>query len=132
MNLVYRKLKNPLSISVPGFSAADINVSVSGGARISGSNGNYNLTVNGSSNEVQVTVTAAGRSMGTTKFRVRDIPDPNPMLGGIENKGIAIPASALCAQDRILATLGRDFAYNLPFVVTQYRFIYQKRNRPPG
>ncbi|PCJ64152.1 MAG: hypothetical protein COA58_14300 [Bacteroidetes bacterium] len=131
MNLLYRKLDNPLSISVPGFSAADIQVRASNGAIITGSNGHYNIKVDGSSNEVNVIVIAGGKNMGITKFRVRNVPDPNPMLGGIENKGIARTAPQLCAQDRILATLGRGFAYNLPFKVTKFKFIYQRRNGPP-
>ena len=131
LRLLYRNLDNPLSISVPGFSAADIRVESSNGAIVTGQNGQYNVKVNGSSREVNITVYAKGRKMGTTPFRVRNIPNPMPMIGGIPSTTTAVSKAQLCAQSSILATLGSDFAYDLPFRVTSYRFIYQPRNRPP-
>ena len=124
MNLVYRDLKNPMSISVPGFSAADIRVEANNGAQITGSNGRYNLKMNGSSSKVNVTVYAKGKKMGTTEFRVRNVPEPGPMLGGIRNDSRAKSRAELCAQSVVLASLGEGFAYNLPFKVTSFRLTY--------
>ncbi|MBT8327866.1 MAG: gliding motility protein GldM, partial [Bacteroidia bacterium] len=81
LNLLYVDLDNPLSISVPGFSAADISVKASRGASISGSNGTYNVKVDGSARKVSITVTAGGRNMGTTEYRVRNVPEPNGQIG---------------------------------------------------
>lgn len=130
LNLLYKSLDNPLSISVPGFSAADIRVEASNGATVSGSNGRYKVNVTGATREVNITVYAKGRMMGTTPFRVRDVPSPDAMLGGIQNTGRAVTRAQLCAQNNVLATLGQDFAYDLPFKVLRYKFIYQPRNRP--
>jgi gliding motility-associated protein GldM len=124
LNLLYKTLDNPLSISVPGFSAADIKVTATGGASVNGINGKYNVKVSGTARSVDVTVFAKGKNMGTTTFRVRDVPPPDAMLGGIKNDGRAVSRAELCAQNSLLATLGDDFAYNLPFRVTSFRFIY--------
>lgn len=127
MNLLYIGLDNPLNISVPGFSAADINVSTSSGATISGSNGTYKVKVDGSKRKVHINVTAKGRSMGSTEFRVRNIPEPEIQIGGVPNDGRARSASELCAQNRILASLGKDFAYDMQWRVTKFQFIYVPR-----
>ena len=131
LKLLYRSLDNPLSISVPGFSAADIRVEASSGAQVSGNNGQYNIKVNGSTPKVNVTVYAKGKKMGTSEFRVRNVPAPNAMLGGIPNNGNTVTKGQLCAQNRVLATLGQDFAYNLQFKVLKYRFIYSPRHDNP-
>ena len=110
LNLLYVGLDNPLSISVPGFSAADISVTSSSLARISGGNGSYNVKVDGTNKTINVIVKADGRNMGVTKFRVRNVPKPNAKAGGVPNNGIAERASELCAQNRLFATLGADFA----------------------
>jgi gliding motility-associated protein GldM len=131
MNLLYTNLDNPLSISVPGFSAADIRVSASSGASISGNNGRYNIKVDGSQKEVQVTVLAAGKNMGTTRFRVRNVPAPAMQLGGIPAQSSYVFKSQLCAQSRILAFLGSDFAYDLNWTVTGYTFIHSPKKGNP-
>ncbi|MDC1395529.1 hypothetical protein N8368_03365 [Bacteroidia bacterium] len=73
----------------------------------------------------------AGKKMGTSEFRVRNVPAPGAMLGGIPNNGNAVTKGQLCAQNRVLATLGQDFAYNLQFSVLKYRFIYSPRHGNP-
>ena len=41
MNLLYKGIDNPMSISVPGFSAADVNISAPGLRLTSKGGGNY-------------------------------------------------------------------------------------------
>lgn len=130
MKVLYKSLDNPLSISVPGFSTSDISVQASNGARITGSNGSYKVDVTGDVRKVEVSVFTKGRNMGTTSFRVRNVPAPDAMIGGIPNTGRAVSKQQLCAQSNILATLGQEFAYDLPFSVTSFRFIFQPRNAP--
>lgn len=130
MKLVYVGLNNPLSISVPGYSAADISVTCSNGGRISGSNGQYKLNVDGSQRKVKVFVSAKGRPMGTTEFRVRDVPAPRIQLGGISNFSRALSPPQLCVQQQIFASLGAEFAYDLHWRVLHYRVILQPKNRP--
>lgn len=122
MKILYVGLDNPLSISVPGFSAGDIKVT-SNGARISGGNGTYKAKVDGSQRKVTITVQAKGKQMGTVEYRVRQVPEPRAQLGGIRSDGRGKTKGALCAQDRILANLGEGFAYDLPFTVTSFTII---------
>jgi gliding motility-associated protein GldM len=127
MKIVYVKLDNPMGISVPGFSAADIKVTASSGATISGGNGRYKVSADGSTRKISISVSAKGRSMGTTEYKVRQIPEPRAQLGGVRNDGRAKLIGELKAQDRVLANLGEGFAYDLPFQVTSYRIILDSR-----
>jgi gliding motility-associated protein GldM len=131
MNLLYVDLNNPLSISVPGFSAADIRVTTSSGSSISGGNGLYNIKVDGSQRKVKVTVFAGGKNMGTTEYRVRNVPTPSVQVGGITNFSRGASPPQLCAQNRIMANLGADFAYDLRWNVLSYTVIYDPRNGSP-
>jgi hypothetical protein len=79
MNVFYRGLENPISVSVPGAAPNNIIVSVTGGS-ISGSNGTYNV-VPGAGKEMSVNVSVKNpggktTSMGSFKFRVKPIPQP--------------------------------------------------------
>jgi len=130
MNLLYTDLDNPLSISVPGFSAADIKVTASDGEIVSGNGGKYNIKVNGSQKLVKVNVTAAGKNMGTTSFRVRSVPPPSMQIGGIKASTSYVLKSQLCAQTAILAYLGSDFAYDLRWNVLKYTFILSPKSGP--
>src|SRR3989304_312126 len=85
MNVFYIGLDNPVSISVPGVAAEDIQPSMSGGS-ISGSRGKYVVKVN-SGKECMVNVSAkmknGTKSMGPgVKFRIKTVPSPVPTVYG--------------------------------------------------
>jgi gliding motility-associated protein GldM len=80
MNVFYVGLDNPVSISVPGIAAEDLQPSVGGGS-ISGSRGKYNVRVSAGGKEATVNVSARTRngvkSMGPgAKFRIKQVPNP--------------------------------------------------------
>jgi gliding motility-associated protein GldM len=130
MNLLYVGLNNPMSISVPGFSASDVQVSSSGGITLSNQGGGkYNAKVDGSAKEVTIRVSAKDKdgkvtNVGSEKFRVRRLPNPTAQLGGLPNDGLPKQKAAIAAQPRLFATMGQGFAYDLKYNVTQYRFIF--------
>jgi gliding motility-associated protein GldM len=135
MNLLYVGLDNPMSISVPGFSASDVKVSTSGGLSLtSQAGGKYNAKVDGSANEVTITasITKDGktRTVGSEKFRVRRLPQPTGQLGGLPNDGIPKPKAQVQAQTNIFASMGPSFAYNLTYRVNGFRFIFAPGRRP--
>jgi gliding motility-associated protein GldM len=130
LNLLYVGIDNPLSISVPGFSAADISVSASSGGSVTGGNGKYNIKVSSGSKTVDISVRAKGRLMGTSSYRVRNVPAPRGQMGGLTKTNVAYPASAVCAQNRVLASLGMDFAYDMNFVVNKYTITLVFNNKP--
>lgn len=95
MNVFYRGLDNPISVSVPGVAPNNISVTGSGGS-VSGSNGKY-IVKPGTGNEMSINVSAKmpdGKttSMGSFKFRVKRVPTPqivwaNQKTGGKVSAG---------------------------------------------
>lgn len=78
MNVVYRGLDNPISISVPGVGDNNVNARPSGNSKLTKTgNGKYMLAP-GSGNEVTINVSArlsSGKTINTPKkFRIKDIP----------------------------------------------------------
>lgn len=134
MNLLYKGIDNPMSISVPGFSAADVNISAPGINLSSQGGGKYNAKVPGSTNG-EVTISASlkngGKRLGSQKFRVRSLPQPTAQLGGIPNDGLPKGKASVMAQTSILATMGAGFAYNLQYRVTGFKMIIAYKRKPP-
>ena len=120
MNVVYRGLDNPISVSLPGVGANNINVSASGGV-LSGSNGKFSLKP-GAGNEAVVSVSAklsSGKTV-TSKatFRIKDIP---PAMGSVrEQYGIVSMPKTGLANAPIAAGLP-DFEFDLKIVVQSFK-----------
>ena len=85
MNVMYRGLENPISISAPGFTADQINVSVTNGELIK-KNGEYFVKPGKDKNITTVTVstTIDGKKviLDNCDFRLKLTPDPKPVLNG--------------------------------------------------
>jgi gliding motility-associated protein GldM len=117
MNVVYRGLPNPLTISVPGVSNNDVTVSAAGLVKVG--NGKYNLTPKTGS-EVIVKVNAkleGGTQINDSKvFRIKDLPKPIGNIAGISsgslNKNDVI-------SSKVIAEF-RDFPYDLNVRVTGF------------
>ena len=136
MNLLYKGIDNPMSISVPGFAASDVKISAPGLQLKSLGGGKYNARVPKSTNK-EVTITASitrdGKSkvVGSQKFRVRSLPQPTAQLGGLRNDGLPKGKGAVSAQSTIIASMGAGFAYNLQYRVTGFKMIIAYRSKPP-
>ena len=119
MNVVYRGLPNPMTISFAGIGDNNVNASATGLSK-AGGNGKYILNPS-SGEEVTVSVTGKmsdGKSVTDKKsFRIKGIPAPLGAIGGTEGtqKG---PKSRLQVS-QITAKLP-DFLYDLKFQVTQF------------
>ncbi len=78
MNVVYRGLDNPISISVPGVGNNDVKPSVSNGNQLTDLGGGKYILNPGSGDEVRIDVSAklsSGKTINTPKtFRIKDIP----------------------------------------------------------
>jgi gliding motility-associated protein GldM len=117
MNVVYIGLENPIAVSVPGYSANDVQVSVSSGATLTPDKekGTYLLKVTGTAREVIVSasvkdkMTNAVKKMGEQKYRVRAVPEPLPQLGSIKASGPQ-PAGVVKSAQFVLAIL-ENFPY---------------------
>ncbi len=91
MNLVYRGLENPISVSVPGIPNEKLTVSASNAILINKGNGKY-IVKPIADGEVKVNVFAdlengEKRNMGIQILRVKRIPKPEAKIGNIINEG---------------------------------------------
>lgn len=130
MNVVYIGLQNPISVSVPGYSAKEVKVSVSpstaGSIKQDKQAGTYLLTVNKTAREIAVSasVDKNGKTtkMGEQKYRIRVIPDPTPALGTIEQSG-GVAAAQLRSQTVIRAPL-KNFAFEgVNYIPFEFQFL---------
>lgn len=136
LNVVYVGLDNPIAVSVPGYAAAEIKVSTSGGTLIPGTTkGNYLVKVDPTTAK-DITITASVRDesghmkeMGKQQYRVRNVPKPQPSLGGIEASG-SVSAGQLAGTQYVLTPL-KDFIYqNIKYTTTEYTIIYLPKGNP--
>ncbi len=128
MNVVYIGLENPMSVSVPGFSANKVDVTCEGGKLTKqGNSGEYILTVDGSVRTVKITAKVEGKMMGFKEYRVRQIPKPTPMLGPIEQSG-SVSMGQLKSANFVLTAL-KDFAFEgVKFTPISWNLVYQPKN----
>jgi gliding motility-associated protein GldM len=119
MNVVYRGLPNPMTISFAGIGDNNVTASAPGLSK-AGANGKYMLNPS-AGDEVVVNVTGKmsdGKTVADKKaFRIKGIPAPLGAIGGTPGtqKG---PKSRLQVS-QITAVLP-DFLYDLKFQVTQF------------
>jgi gliding motility-associated protein GldM len=121
MNVVYRGLDNPISISVPGVGDKDISSSVPGNNKLKRTGlGKYILNP-GSGKEVKINVSAKlsnGKVINTPKtFRIKDIPAAAGTVRG-EFGVVPMPKSSL-GNTPIAAELP-DFVFDLQLVVQEF------------
>jgi gliding motility-associated protein GldM len=121
MNVVYRGLPNPMTISFAGIGDNNVNASAPGLSK-AGANGKYNLNpVAGESVTVSVTGKMSdGKTVTDSKvFRIKGIPAPQAAIGG--TTGPSKGAKSRLEVSQITAQLP-DFLYDLKFQVTQFAF----------
>lgn len=120
MNVVYRGLDNPISVSLPGVSDNNINVSATGGS-LSGNNGKYSIKP-GAGNTAVINVSAklsSGKTVNSkATFRIKDIP---AAMGSVrEQYGIVSMPKTGLANAPIAAGLP-DFEFDLKIVVQSFK-----------
>ncbi|RZJ66409.1 MAG: gliding motility protein GldM [Flavobacterium sp.] len=121
MNVVYRGLPNPLTISVAGVADSDVKASAAGLVS-AGGKGKYNLSPQGGT-EVTVNVNAKmsdGKNITDRKvFRIKNIPGPAGAIGG--ETGSTKGAKSRLQVSQVSAKLA-DFVYDVNFRVTGFTF----------
>ncbi len=116
MNVVYRGIDNPVSISSSGIPLDRLEIHASNGS-IERQGQTFNLRP-GEGRTCEITVSVDGKNMGTQSLRVKDLPPPTPLLDGISSK--IISKSELLASQGIRAEMPRDFDFDLKFRVVSY------------
>ena len=120
MNVVYRGVANPMTISIPGIAEDKVTASAPGLKRVRGSKYIMNP---GSGREVIINASGVlpdGTTIRTpAKFRIKDIPRPSGTLRG-EAGTVKMPRRNL-----EIATVGamlEDFDFELTIAVSEFKF----------
>lgn len=122
MNVFYIGVENPVDISAAGVSPDNLMPSISGaGGSLSGSKGKYVVKVS-STGECTINVSdkVSKKSMGSMKFRAKNLPTPTAMLNGMKGdcvmkKGLLVAATQVIAQME-------NFDFDLKVPVTSFDF----------
>lgn len=121
MNVVYRGLDNPISVSLPGVPDKDISVSAPGSSLRKTGNGKFIMRP-GSGNSVNINVSAKlndGNTINsTTTYRIKDVP---AAMGSVRGKfGIVDLPKSSAARAVIEAGLP-DFLFDLELQVNSFK-----------
>lgn len=119
MMILYQGLKNPISVSAPGISNDNINVSISKGKIEKDAQGLYWVEVNAGDKNTTITATTNINNkevvLGTYEFRVKRVPSPEAKIGGLSSGKIG--KDELQASGGIIPDMGDfefgDFQYNI-------------------
>ena len=120
MNVVYRGLDNPISVSLPGVGDNNLNVSATGG-KLSGSRGKY-IIKPGAGNVVTINVNAklsSGKTVNSKAvFRIKDIP---AAMGSVRGQygTVKMPKSGL--SNMPIAAGYLDFEFDLKVKVLSFK-----------
>ncbi|MEM6722080.1 MAG: gliding motility protein GldM [Bacteroidota bacterium] len=120
MNVVYRGVDNPMTISFAGVADNKVKASAPGLKQIKG--GTYNMKPQGG-REVTIKVTATlddGKPTSDSKtFRIKEIPAPTGFFRGLS--GAQKMSKSGVAKGTVKADF-EDFDFDLPLTVTQFDF----------
>ncbi|HOP42460.1 MAG: gliding motility protein GldM [Flavobacteriales bacterium] len=123
MNVFYRGVDNPVTISVSGFSDKDIQPSVSNGSLSKGGEGW--VVRPGKDRECIVTATVTNpdgskKTMQGNPFRVKNVPNPTPYFAGKSVDDETIKKAELTASQGVIAKMV-DFEFDLRFEVVEFK-----------
>ena len=120
MNVVYRGVENPMTISIPGIQNSKVKATASGLSKVSGSK--YIMRP-GRGREVTISASGVlpdGKPIKTsTLFRIKDIPSPTGTVRG-ETGNITIPKSNL--QISSIGARLEDFDFDIKLEVVSFKF----------
>ena len=129
MNLFYVGLDNPVSISAPGIPAENLRPEISSGGTLTRQpDGSYIARVQPGTSEVRITVNAlmdgTQRTVGTSTFRVRTVPDPMAYVGN-RREG-RITRQALLNAGGIVARM-ENFEFDLSYEIRSFTMLTNVR-----
>lgn len=121
MNVFYIGVDNPVTISAAGVAPENLQPSLAGQGSITGSRGKYIVKVTGG-NEVTINVNAkfanGSKNMGSSKFRVKRLPDPYAFVLG-KRGDIVLTKGELAAAGGLVAKF-ENFDFDLPVTVASF------------
>lgn len=128
MNVLYRGVKNPISVSVPGVAPENVKATITVGnlSQAAGQpKGNYIAEIMSPGTEAIVKVSASvggkDRPMGEFKFRVKEVPPPVGYIAGVSSGNV--PVAQLAAAPTVIPKM-ENFDFELYFQVTKFELVY--------
>ncbi|MBK6892244.1 MAG: gliding motility protein GldM [Flavobacteriales bacterium] len=122
MNVFYRGVDNPVSISVAGYSATNISPNMTNGTLSKDKDGYIVRPGAGQDAVVGVTVTnpdGTKKTMPGVEFRVKNVPNPTPYFAGKGVNDNVVKSNELKAAQGVIAKL-ENFQFDLRFEVVSY------------
>ncbi|MDR1055688.1 MAG: gliding motility protein GldM [Prevotellaceae bacterium] len=116
MNVFYRGIDNPVSISVAGVDMKDISINISNATFNRDASGTWQVKP-GTQNECSVIANFNGQSL-TRKFRVKNVPPPTPEVDGIKAK--VASKNELAAAQGLRARMPLDFEFDVKYSITSF------------
>jgi gliding motility-associated protein GldM len=123
MNVFYRGVDNPVSVSVSGYSNKDIMATASNGTLTKSADGYIMRPGKEAEATIGATVTnpdGTKKPMPGMKFRVKNVPNPTPYFAGKSVNDENIKKAELTAAAGVIAKM-ENFEFDLKFEVVEYR-----------
>jgi len=123
MNVFYRGVDNPVSVSVSGYSNKDIVATATNGSLTKAPDGYIMRPGKEAEATVGATVTnpdGSKKAMPGMKFRVKNVPNPTPYFGGKSVNDENIKKTELTAAAGVIAKM-ENFEFDLKFDVVEYK-----------
>jgi gliding motility-associated protein GldM len=123
MNVVYRGVDNPMTVSIPGIPDNKVSASGTGLSKVSGSK--YVMRPGGGRT---VNISAAGtlpdgqRVNTTTEFRIKDIPRPTGTIRGEDGDGGCVRMQRQGLEIASVGAILPDFDFDINLNVTGFKF----------
>ncbi|MBX2984185.1 MAG: gliding motility protein GldM [Flavobacteriales bacterium] len=122
MNVFYRGVENPVSISVAGYSASNIQPSMTNGSLSRDRDGYVVKPGAGPSAVISVTVTnpdGSKKAMQGVEFRVKNVPNPTPYFAGKGVNDNTVKKNEIVAAQGVIAKM-ENFEFDLRFDIVSY------------
>lgn len=120
MNVMYRGIDNPLELSVSGVPSEKVEVRISNAEYHKGKDGYVVKPLEGRTCEVTVWAQLNGtkKMMGSSSFRVKQLPPPVPRLDGATSRTIS--RSVLTSALGLRAEMPQDFDFDLRYSIRSF------------
>jgi len=130
MNVFYRGVDNPLSLSVPGFQDRDLVASIDNGSLKRTNDGQYIVNID-SGAEAKINVTAeradgSRQTFGPALFRVKSVPSPIARFAEKEATDNTVKKADLRAATGVAAVM-KDFEFPVQFKVSYFEVVTKVR-----
>lgn len=127
MDVLYKRIKNPVKVSVPGYCSEDIQVSLTNGNLTKEKPGHYTIEVNDSEKTKLSIVVKEGenqtKQIGEKTYHIKEIPEPSPQIAGKTSGSIALSKIKDADQLQLAKPEGLPIK-DLTFSVNSYRLTY--------